>query len=52
MNVALSEIATEDFLFSPIQPTWVPANCKFEVDDVELEWEYDDVRHPFLGVLV
>jgi len=25
---------------SPIQPTWVPPNCKFTVDDVEAEWLY------------
>ncbi|QMW33970.1 hypothetical protein G4B84_009436 [Aspergillus flavus NRRL3357] len=24
---------------SPIQPHWVPPNCKFVVDDVEAEWE-------------
>ncbi|OJJ50002.1 hypothetical protein ASPZODRAFT_22702 [Penicilliopsis zonata CBS 506.65] len=29
---------------SPIQPGWVPANCVFEVDDFEAEWEY---HHPF-----
>lgn len=23
---------------SPVQPTWVPPNCKFEVDDFELDW--------------
>lgn len=23
---------------SPIQPTWVPPNCKFEVDDLEQDW--------------
>lgn len=23
---------------SPIQPTWFPLNCRFEVDDVESEW--------------
>lgn len=23
---------------SPIQPTWVPLNCRFMVDDIELEW--------------
>ncbi|KAK8179957.1 S-adenosyl-L-methionine-dependent methyltransferase [Phyllosticta capitalensis] len=23
---------------SPIQPNWVPPNCRFEVDDVESEW--------------
>ncbi|KAL5336612.1 S-adenosyl-L-methionine-dependent methyltransferase [Aspergillus crustosus] len=25
---------------SPIQPTWVPPNCQFEIDDFELEWNY------------
>ncbi|KAI9679520.1 MAG: hypothetical protein M1817_005542 [Caeruleum heppii] len=27
---------------SPIQPRWVPPNVKFEVDDVEQEWTYND----------
>ncbi|KAH7403098.1 S-adenosyl-L-methionine-dependent methyltransferase [Cadophora sp. MPI-SDFR-AT-0126] len=27
---------------SPIQPTWVPPNCRFIVDDVEDEWVYSD----------
>lgn len=27
---------------SPIQPAWVPPNCKFYVDDAESEWEYSD----------
>ena len=26
---------------SPIQPTWVPPNVKFEVDDVEDNWTWD-----------
>ncbi|KAL8766199.1 MAG: hypothetical protein Q9209_006964 [Squamulea sp. 1 TL-2023] len=25
---------------SPIQPTWVPPNCMFEVDDVTMEWTF------------
>ncbi len=25
---------------SPIQPVWVPANCKFIVDDIESDWLY------------
>lgn len=25
---------------SAIQPTWVPPNCKFEIDDAEHEWTY------------
>ncbi|KAL4928993.1 class I SAM-dependent methyltransferase [Aspergillus undulatus] len=29
---------------SPIQPTWVPPNCRFEVDDFELPWNFS---HPF-----
>ncbi|RJE17443.1 Methyltransferase, partial [Aspergillus sclerotialis] len=29
---------------SPIQQNWVPINCRFEVDDFELEWEY---KKPF-----
>lgn len=27
---------------SPIQPTYVPPNCRFEVDDVEDDWTYSD----------
>lgn len=23
---------------SPVQPQWVPPNCRFDVDDFELEW--------------
>ena len=29
---------------SPIQQNWVPPNCRFEVNDFELEWEY---KKPF-----
>ncbi|KAL4804398.1 S-adenosyl-L-methionine-dependent methyltransferase [Aspergillus unguis] len=29
---------------SPIQPKWVPPNCKFEIDDFELPWNFS---HPF-----
>lgn len=25
---------------SPIQPSWVPANCKFVIDDFEQEWTW------------
>ncbi|KAL8858800.1 MAG: hypothetical protein Q9178_004717 [Gyalolechia marmorata] len=25
---------------SPIQPTWIPPNCMFEVDDVTMEWTF------------
>lgn len=27
---------------SPIQPTFVPQNCKFEIDDYESEWTYKE----------
>lgn len=26
---------------SPIQPRWVPPNVRFEVDDVEDDWTYN-----------
>ncbi|EXJ66054.1 uncharacterized protein A1O5_10668 [Cladophialophora psammophila CBS 110553] len=26
---------------SPIQPTWVPPNVRFEIDDMESEWTFD-----------
>ncbi|KAK3689208.1 S-adenosyl-L-methionine-dependent methyltransferase [Podospora appendiculata] len=26
---------------SPIQPTWIPPNVKFEVDDIESEWSHN-----------
>ena len=25
---------------SPIQPSWVPVNVRFEVDDIEEEWSH------------
>ncbi|KAF8542380.1 S-adenosyl-L-methionine-dependent methyltransferase [Trichophaea hybrida] len=27
---------------SPIQPSWVPPNCKFEVDDIMQTWTFQD----------
>ncbi|KAL1955648.1 hypothetical protein VTO42DRAFT_8381 [Malbranchea cinnamomea] len=29
---------------SPIQRTWMPPNCTFDVDDFESEWPYDQSR--------
>ncbi|KAK5948137.1 hypothetical protein OHC33_010790 [Knufia fluminis] len=26
--------------FAEIQPSWVPPNCRFEIDDVERDWTY------------
>src|SRR2546423_9826381 len=30
---------------SPTQPTWVPPNCKFYIDDAEAEWGYSTDEH-------
>jgi SAM-dependent methyltransferase len=30
---------------SPIQPTWVPPNCRFYVDDIESDWTYNTEEH-------
>ncbi|TDZ47428.1 Secondary metabolism regulator LAE1 [Colletotrichum trifolii] len=41
---------------SAIQPSWVPANVKFEIDDVESEWvgtekyDYIFVRHMLISI--
>lgn len=33
---------------SPIQPTWVPQNCRFYVEDVESDWvESSQITNPF-----
>ncbi|PYH85171.1 methyltransferase [Aspergillus uvarum CBS 121591] len=33
-----SEVIGNDL--SPIQPSWVPPNCRFEIDDFEQPWSY------------
>ncbi|ODH53547.1 hypothetical protein GX48_00380 [Paracoccidioides brasiliensis] len=33
-----SEVIGNDL--SPIQPSWVPSNCSFEIDDLEATWPY------------
>ncbi|KAF8422980.1 S-adenosyl-L-methionine-dependent methyltransferase [Tirmania nivea] len=33
---------------SPIQPHWVPPNCKFEVDDMEEEWTYPNDHFDYI----
>lgn len=33
---------------SPIQPRWVPPNCRFEVDDAELEWTFKPESFDFV----
>ncbi|KAF2789842.1 S-adenosyl-L-methionine-dependent methyltransferase, partial [Melanomma pulvis-pyrius CBS 109.77] len=44
-----SEVLGTDL--SPIQPTWVPPNAKFYIDDAESDWVYaDDERFDFIHV--
>lgn len=33
---------------SPIQPTWVPPNLKFEIDDATLDWTYPDNHFDYI----
>ncbi|EGO58690.1 hypothetical protein NEUTE1DRAFT_120669 [Neurospora tetrasperma FGSC 2508] len=33
---------------SPIQPSWVPPNVKFEIDDCNLDWTYADDSFDFI----
>ncbi|KIX08590.1 uncharacterized protein Z518_03246 [Rhinocladiella mackenziei CBS 650.93] len=35
---------------SPIQPTWIPPNCKFEVEDCTLDWTYRKNHFDFIHV--
>lgn len=35
---------------SPIQPSFVPPNCTFEIDDITLPWTYDSHRFDFIHV--
>ncbi|KAI5808395.1 S-adenosyl-L-methionine-dependent methyltransferase [Pyronema omphalodes] len=42
----MAEIIGTDL--SPIQPEWVPANCRFEVDDAMLQWTFSDDSFDFI----
>jgi hypothetical protein len=33
---------------SGIQPNWVPPNCKFELDDAQLEWTFPPEHFDFV----
>ncbi len=35
---------------SPIQPLWVPSNCKFHIDDAQLEWTYTPGTFDFVHI--
>jgi hypothetical protein len=35
---------------SPIQPGWVPPNCRFQIDDVQLAWTWDREYFDFVHI--
>lgn len=35
---------------SPIQPTWVPPNCKFEIDDAQMPWTWAYDHFDFIHI--
>lgn len=35
---------------SPIQPSWVPPNCRFQIDDVQLPWTWDRDHFDFVHI--
>jgi SAM-dependent methyltransferase len=42
---AASVIGTD---LSPIQPAWIPPNCKFEIDDMESDWTFEANKFDFI----
>lgn len=38
------------FDISPIQPSWVPPNCQFHIDDAQLEWTYRPASFDFVHI--
>jgi ubiquinone/menaquinone biosynthesis C-methylase UbiE len=38
------------FDISPIQPAWVPPNCKFYIDDAQLEWTFGEAEFDFVHI--
>ncbi|KAF6798902.1 SAM-dependent methyltransferase [Colletotrichum sojae] len=35
---------------SPIQPTWTPPNCKFQIDDIEQPWTWPEGHFDYIRV--
>ncbi len=33
---------------SPIQPEWLPPNCRFEINDMEQPWTWDEDSFDFI----
>ncbi|KAI5800578.1 S-adenosyl-L-methionine-dependent methyltransferase [Pyronema domesticum] len=42
----MAEVVGTDI--SPIQPCWVPPNCRFEIDDAMQEWTFKDDNFDFI----
>ncbi|KAI9896160.1 hypothetical protein N3K66_008332 [Trichothecium roseum] len=35
---------------SPIQPSFIPPNCRFEIDDINKEWTFEDDEFDFIHI--
>lgn len=35
---------------SPIQPNFIPPNCRFEVDDINKEWTFPENHFDFIHI--
>jgi hypothetical protein len=35
---------------SPIQPSWIPPNVRFEIDDAQLDWTYPESYFNFIHI--
>jgi ubiquinone/menaquinone biosynthesis C-methylase UbiE len=35
---------------SPIQPNFIPPNCRFEVDDINKEWTFPENKFDFIHI--
>lgn len=44
---AASIIGTD---ISPIQPTWVPPNCNFYIEDAQLDWTFEHASFDFVHI--
>lgn len=47
MNPSSVIIGTD---ISPIQPQWVPPNCRFYIEDMQLEWTHDPASFDFVHI--
>jgi hypothetical protein len=35
---------------SPIQPSWIPPNCVFQIDDAQLDWTFKEDHFDFIHI--